>query len=200
MGRLSVLFLLTASFFEGGALMAFEILSSKLYTPFIGASMYVWSSILTITLVGLAIGYKIGGALTKKENIRKKLIISFLVSGGFILFSPSLSTMFLPFCLDFEIEVASIISGIVILLIPVFFLGTISPMIVKEVFEYNKIASKATGIVYGVGTLGGILFLLLTAFVLIPAIGVRSSIYLTGGLLVLTGLLLFVQNKTSKNG
>ena len=58
--------LLTVSFIEGGALMAYEIISSRIYTPHFGGTVYVWTSILTITLLGLALGYRHGDKKNKE--------------------------------------------------------------------------------------------------------------------------------------
>ena len=46
---------------EGSALLSFEIIASRLYTPHLGGSIYVWTSILSMTLIALALGYYYGG-------------------------------------------------------------------------------------------------------------------------------------------
>lgn len=200
MTRNITLIFFLASFLEGGCLMAYEILSSKLYTPFIGSSMYVWVSILTITLIGLAFGYRLGGKISKRENVRKPLIVSFLVSGLYIFFSPLIINFMLPNFLNFEIEVATAISGFIILFVPVLFLGTISPLIVKEISLHNESVSKSTGLIFGIGTIGGIIFLLITAFYLIPNLGVKLSTQVIGGLLLSVAILLLLRLKYQKNG
>ena len=42
---------------EGGALMAVELMGAKLVAPFYGGSLYVWTAVLTITVLGLTLGY-----------------------------------------------------------------------------------------------------------------------------------------------
>ena len=46
--------------------MAVELLGAKMMAPFFGSSLYVWASILGVTLGGLAIGYFSGGFLSEK--------------------------------------------------------------------------------------------------------------------------------------
>ena len=53
----------TIIFVTGGAILALELLSSRILTPYFGVSLYIWSGILSITLVSLAIGYWWGGRL-----------------------------------------------------------------------------------------------------------------------------------------
>lgn len=194
------LFFLAASFVEGGCLMSYEILSSKLYTPSIGSSMYVWVSILTITLVGLAFGYRIGGYLTKQRNVKNKLVVSFLIAGVYIVLAPFISKIVLPHCLDFEIEVSTLIAGLIILFIPVLFLGTISPLIINEINQDPSLISKTTGLIFGFGTIGGIIFLLSTAYLFIPTFGVKLTTQFVGFLLIIEAFILFIHFKMSKNG
>ena len=69
--------ILIISFIEGATVMAIEIGSSKLLSPVFGSSLYVWSSVLAITLLGLACGYFIGGKLSEKEHLQ---LVAFLKS------------------------------------------------------------------------------------------------------------------------
>ena len=46
--------------------MAVELMGAKLVAPFYGGSLYVWTAVLAITLLGLTLGYYIGGQLAKK--------------------------------------------------------------------------------------------------------------------------------------
>ena len=47
----------TIIFVTGGAILALELLSSRILTPYFGVSLYIWSGILSITLISLAGGY-----------------------------------------------------------------------------------------------------------------------------------------------
>ena len=49
------------SFCEGAAVMATELCGSKLISPYFGSSLYVWASVIAITLGSLAAGYFYGG-------------------------------------------------------------------------------------------------------------------------------------------
>ncbi len=53
----------TIIFITGGAILALELLASRILTPYFGVSLYIWSGILSITLVSLAAGYWRGGQL-----------------------------------------------------------------------------------------------------------------------------------------
>jgi len=49
------------AFIEGGSVMAIELLGAKMLAIYYGNSLYVWTSVLGITLAGLASGYFAGG-------------------------------------------------------------------------------------------------------------------------------------------
>jgi len=50
-------------FLSGGAILALELLASRIMTPYFGVSLYIWTGILSITLISLALGYWWGGRL-----------------------------------------------------------------------------------------------------------------------------------------
>src|SRR4051812_12444804 len=50
-------------FVSGAAILALELLASRIMTPYFGVSLYIWTGILSITLVALAVGYRLGGRL-----------------------------------------------------------------------------------------------------------------------------------------
>ena len=52
-----MLLLTPSSFVSGGAVLALELLASRIMTPYFGVSLYIWTGILSITLVALALGY-----------------------------------------------------------------------------------------------------------------------------------------------
>ena len=48
-------------FLTGASVMVIELLGTRLIAPFYGASLYVWSSLISVTMIALAVGYFIGG-------------------------------------------------------------------------------------------------------------------------------------------
>src|SRR6185295_6093760 len=54
-------YVLAASFLVGGIILVVEILGTRVVSPYYGASIYVWSSLIGVTLGALTIGYLAGG-------------------------------------------------------------------------------------------------------------------------------------------
>ena len=61
---------LTLIFLTGATTLALELLASRVMTPYFGVSLYIWTGILSITLVALALGYYLGGRLAGREGAR----------------------------------------------------------------------------------------------------------------------------------
>jgi hypothetical protein len=48
-------------FVTGACVMVIELLGARILAPYYGTSLFVWSSLITVTLVALAVGYWLGG-------------------------------------------------------------------------------------------------------------------------------------------
>ena len=57
-------------FLSGASVLALELLASRIMTPYFGVSLYIWTCILSITLVALALGYWAGGGLPRASARR----------------------------------------------------------------------------------------------------------------------------------
>ena len=179
-------------FLEGGALLSYEIMAAKMYTPHVGATLYVWTSILTLTLIALALSYQFSQNFIQKKKW-KILPLSLLISGVYLLIVVFIRNELLSYTYTMEIRSAAIFTGFILLLVPVFCMGLTSPMISAWITEnHKKDAQKPgshAGLVYGIGTLSGVLFTLLSLLILMPNLGVNSTILFLGVLLILASLL-----------
>ena len=45
----------------GAAVLAIEMLGTRILGPFYGVSLYLWSALISVTLAALSLGYAIGG-------------------------------------------------------------------------------------------------------------------------------------------
>lgn len=173
---------------EGSNLLAFEIISSRLYTPYLGAGIAIWTAILTITLLALALGYRFG-AKVESSKIKQRLQLSFFVSGLLILASPYIAKVVLPQTYGMSVQSSALMGGFAMLFLPLFFMGQISPLLAQ--LSPQEQQGKVSGILYGLGTLAGVVMALLTVFYLVPALGVLYTISAFGFLQLLGAMLLF---------
>jgi predicted membrane-bound spermidine synthase len=180
--------ILTVSILEGGILLGFEVLSSKLMAPFLGTTIQVWAAILSVTLLGLALGYRYGGKLVKQNNTGR-LVNHLLIAGILIATSSFTSRLLLPSTLSFPAETAAILASILVLFPVVFLLGTVSPLLVELLNTDKHNTARGASLIYGAGTFSGILFVLLSVFVFMPAFGLMVTFLILGVLLIIAALI-----------
>jgi len=164
------------SFAEGAAVMAAEICSAKLLAPYFGSSLYVWSSVMAITLGGLASGYFLGGKLSQNNN-KQQLLINVLVFAVISLLSMLLISQFFNFfAINFSLFTAIIISTFLLIYPTMLLMGAASPLIISILSQDDNQSGKHSGTVYAISTLGGIIATFLSGFYLIPELGIQITI------------------------
>jgi hypothetical protein len=92
-----------------------------------------------------------------------------------------------------------IVACLVLFFVPVTALSTFSPQCVQFLAQRGVAPGKASGLVYGVSTLGNIAGVMLTTFVLIPNFRVSTllDVWLAVAVLTLVALLRFLRTPTS---
>ncbi|HYG52236.1 MAG TPA: fused MFS/spermidine synthase [Flavobacteriales bacterium] len=190
------IFFLLLSFIEGGSVMAAELLGAKLLAPFFGSSLYVWSSVMAVTLLGLALGYFIGGTLSARPGNEKRLY-AVLVTGAAII---ALMPFTVQFCFALFSKMSlltSVIASSVFLLVPpVFLMGMVSPLIISLVDVDIKNSGKSSGTVYAVSTVGGILATFSFGFYIIPKLGLSIPCVVTALALGIIPAVLLIMRKS----
>lgn len=186
---------LLISFVEGASVMAAEIGGAKLLGPFFGSSLYVWSSVMAITLSGLASGYFIGGQLSKHQK-EQRLLIVLLFSITCLFLMPMLTVIFHHLAFSLSLIPAVIIS-VFILLFPVTLgMGAASPLIISILTASKEESGVTSGKIYAISTLGGIVATFLCGFYLIPNLGIAYTLYIFALFLAFTSIPLLIKKKS----
>jgi len=181
-------FFLTLSFIEGASVMAAELLGAKMMAPYFGSSLYVWSAVMAVTLFGLAAGYFMGGILSEKKNPERTLYRVLVFAAIFTICMPFISKIAFMLFGRMDLEIAVTISSLLILFPPVFMMGTVSPLIITNISEFLS-PGRASGTVYAISTVGGILATFLFGFIIIPELGLTWPAIFTGIILGLIPLI-----------
>lgn len=187
-------FILFASFVEGGAVMAVELISAKMIAPYYGQSLYVWATVIAVTLGGLATGYFWGGNLSEKHPTEKAMFTVYLISAIVTGLMPITGKLIMSATLGLGLKTGIVISCIVFILPPLTCFGMISPMIIRLVSTDVTTVGRSAGTVYSISTLGGIIVTFLMGFYLIPFQGLRFSAYATAIALAIFPIIFFIRN------
>ncbi|HMJ08397.1 MAG TPA: fused MFS/spermidine synthase, partial [Pyrinomonadaceae bacterium] len=69
-------------FLCGALVMVYEIIGSRILSPFIGTSTYVWTSLIGVILGALSLGYWLGGRLADRKPDVGVLASAIFAAGG----------------------------------------------------------------------------------------------------------------------
>ncbi|MES2762252.1 MAG: fused MFS/spermidine synthase [Bacteroidota bacterium] len=192
--------LFAISFAEGASVMAAEICGAKLLAPFFGSSLYVWSSVMAITLAGLASGYFIGGKLSRREAKENTLLYVLILAVCCLCLMPFMTTIFLMTASHLSLIPAVIISVMFLLFPTMLCMGATSPLIISILTSEAEQSGENSGKIYAISTVGGILATFLCGFYLIPNLGVQFSLICFAIVLALASLFLVFKKKSRSGG
>ena len=183
--RVQMCFVYLTVFITGAAVLVVEIAGTRALSPFFGVSLYVWSALISVTLVALAIGYFCGGFLADRKPGIGNLFFIVLLAGISVLCVPFIAPVLLKSLSHLEIRTGALLSAIVLFAPPLMLLGTVSPYAVKICTTTLDVLGKRAGTLYAVSTLGSCFGAILTGFILIPNLGVTKIFYLQSIVLIL---------------
>ena len=151
-------------------------------SPWFGSSIIVWAFIISTFLGAFSLGSILGGVVVRLSAPRRRR--SLLVLGGtaavWFAFNAMFARGFLGWLDGFELPVPAALTFASTLLFvpPVCGLSALTPVFIERLHLQGYQAGFASGLVYCVGTLGNIAGIMLTAFVLIPALPISSLLWI----------------------
>jgi len=179
--------------------MELEILGTRLISPIFGSTIYVWTSLIGVTLTFLALGYWYGGKLADKGKINlNKLGLIILLLGVYICLLPFISKAILYQVNSLGIIFGPLLISFVILAFPIFFLGFVVPTSVKLSTEFLSEIGRKAGQIYALATVGSIIGTFATGFFLILYLGITKTALITGAILIVLSLILMTPKKNKK--
>lgn len=137
-------------FLTGAAVMVIEQ-GIRLIAPFYGASLYVRPSVISVTLIALALGYYIGGRWADSaRNTGLALIIA--LSGLLTLLIPWLTGPILPATDSLGLRMGVFVSTLVLFSPSLVMLGMIGHFVVKLATSSLKGVGASAGSIYAIST------------------------------------------------
>ena len=182
-------------FITGAVILMLEILGTRIIAPYYGTTIYVWSSLISVTLIALALGYFFGGWLADKLPKIKILYLIIFIAAIAILLIPLITDFVLIKTNLLGVRYGALVSAGILFTIPLLLLGMVAPYAIKLKARELKEIGITAGSLYGIATIGSFVGAILTGFYLIPNFGIRTIIYLISGLLLLLSFFWFVSNK-----
>lgn len=191
-------YLLFTSAMCGALVMVVEVLGSRVIGPYFGVSLFVWTALITVTLLSLAAGYAIGGRLADRKPSADWLFALIVASGVLVALVPILKGGVIVAATPLGLRAGALVSAFLLFGPALLLLGCVSPYVVKVAAGDLKRLGRTVGLFYAVSTAGSFAGTALTGFYIIAYIGVGNAFYLCGFLLVLLGVTYFVVFRTRR--
>ena len=176
---------LAATFVSGFVSLALEVLWTRMLAEGTGSSIYIFTTILAIFLLGIALGSLLYRRFSRPEGERLGTLGLCLAGVGVL----AQATVVLGS--GMVGQVPFVVRTVVVLLPATILMGYAFPLAGRLATPSAEAAGGSVGLLYAANTGGSILGSFGAAFVLAGTLGTNGSILLLGGLNLLAGAILF---------
>lgn len=181
MAKKNALWSYTIAGWSGFYVMLVELLSGRLIAPSFGSNIYVWGSVIFVFMLGLAIGYLLGGLYSQYSPSVVRLCGILVLSALSTLPTLFFGETFLEFMFNqiTDPRFGSLVTCLALFLVPTIFAGMVSPYAIRIIVKNKESSGHDAGYLYFVSTIGSSLGTLLTAFYLVLLFEV-NTIFMVG--------------------
>jgi len=173
---------------SGASVLAIELLGTRVIAPFYGASLYLWSALISVTLAALSLGYAVGGRWADRGPKVARFAFVLGLAGLWIAAVPWLKVPVLAAAETLGLRAAVLVTATALFFPPLALLGMVSPYAIRLMASSLKVVGTTAGNLYAVSTVASVGAALATGFVLIPNIGVYRLIFWIGFVLMATSV------------
>lgn len=165
--------------------MGFQLLGSRMLSPWFGSSIVVWAFLISTFLAAFSVGSVLGGLVARRRPSERRPGLYGLVGlmlAGFLL-NALAGRLFLGW-IDTQSWAASpamATACLVLFFPPICGMAALTPILVQQVSESGQQAGYASGLIYCIGTFGNIAGIMLTVFLLIPALPLSVLLWIWVG-------------------
>ncbi len=157
----------------GAAIMMIELLGTRIIGPFYGVSLIVWSSLISVALIALSVGYWVGGRLADRAaGLRLSHVV--LAAAAWIGLIPLLSKPVQTAADVLGLRGGAFASALVLFTFPLTLLAMAGPFVIKMAAHRLDDVGTTAGRIYAVSTLGSVGGTLALGFFLLPVAGTRA--------------------------
>ncbi|HEY8514417.1 MAG TPA: fused MFS/spermidine synthase [Candidatus Binatia bacterium] len=187
-------------FLSGLGSLVLEVVWTRQLRLVFGSTTLAASTILVAYMLGLGLGGLFGGRLSRRiaDGVRAYGLMEIAI-GAYALVVPLAFARFPElnrawlYALDFwPAAVTRFLLALAVLLIPTILMGATLPLLVAAVTRADARVGRATGLLYGINTLGAVAGVFLATFVLLPWLGLTGASWFGAGLDVVVGMVALV--------
>jgi predicted membrane-bound spermidine synthase len=182
-------------FVSSACIMVLELVAGRIIAPYVGASLYTWTSVIGVILAGMSLGNYLGGRFADRwaspRFLGSTLVVASLLSLGVIALDRLgvLASVGGPLIVQIVVVIA------VLFFLPATVLGTISPMVAKLALRDLDSTGRTVGRIYAAGSVGSIVGTFATGFLLIAWLSTHAILLVVSLVLLVLGLVFLVMRR-----
>jgi spermidine synthase len=167
---------LATVFFCGGVLLGVEMAASRVLAPYFGNSLFVWAAIIGVILGGLAAGYWLGGTLADRFPSPLTLAAVIALAALAVLAIPLADRHVIEAVLAWDpgARLDPVLCTAILFLPMAVLLSAVGPIAVRLQADTLQRVGRTAGRTFAISTAGSIAGTFVTAFWLIPELGVEQ--------------------------
>lgn len=167
---------------QGFLSMGFQLVASRLLAPYFGTTLIVWAFLISTFLMAFSFGSFLGGTISQFEHSRRfktLVVVAMLGCVAFGLDAIAGRTILRLIEIEFADAWVGIgLSCLLLFFVPVLCLSSLLPVYADVHGGTSRRVGTSSGVVYGTSTVGNILGVMITAFVLIPNFATSHLLFL----------------------
>lgn len=171
--------------------MILEIVGSRILAPYLGTSIFVWTSLIGIILASLSLGYYQGGKLADSNPSFKTFSLLILFAALFLGFTTVIQGPLLTLIQVNirDVRFGALIAAMILFAPPSILLGMVSPYAVRLSIHSLEGSGSTVGTLYAISTAGSILGTFAAGFFLLSFFGSINILRILAVVLILTAYL-----------
>ena len=165
-------------FISSAILLVLEIVAGRLIAPYVGVSIYSWTSIIGVILAGLSLGNWLGGRWADRGGNETGVGIVLLLAAIFSFASLLMLTLVAPVLQNSQLDLisASFLYVLTMFFVPAVLLGIITPLLTTLALRLDTRIGHIVGRMHALAALGSILGTFITGYWLVQYFGTRMVI------------------------
>ena len=179
-----------AVFLSSAILLVLEITAGRLIAPYVGVTIYSWTSIIGVILAGLSLGNWLGGRWADRGADETSTGIALALAAVSSLLGLWTLTVLAPWLQQSQLDLisASFLYVLGLFFVPAVLLGIPTPLLTTLALNLDRRTGHIVGRMHALAALGSILGTFVTGFVLIQYFGSRLVVALASAILLLLAL------------
>ena len=177
-------------FLSSAILLVLEITAGRLIAPYVGVTIYSWTSIIGVILAGLSLGNWLGGRWADRGADERSTGIILALAAAFSLLSLLTLTVIAPLLQASQLDLisASFVYVLCMFFIPALLLGIPTPLLTTLALNLDRRTGHIVGRMHALAALGSILGTFVTGFFLIQYFGSRIVVVIAALILLLLAI------------